>query len=150
MFQTSPIFLDTACPHHPKIQCTKSTSGSTLIPQGKPWSDFAKAQITPWSSWALVSLGLLHLSSKGAADPPRDPPAVPGWGNPRQRWSLTMERIFLDRILVECCLQGPSELLIEHFKVKVRRTQPILSARPQVTGRGLTAQSKSFFSTLHR
>lgn len=57
---------------------------------------------------------------------------------------------FFNRILVECCLQGLSELLIDLFSVKVMRTQPILCALPQVTVWGLMAQSKSFSGILHR
>lgn len=82
---------------------------------------------------------LPHPSPKGAADPPRE-------RQPQAEVESQQGKSFLDRILVECCLQSLNELLIELFRVKVMRTQPILPALPQVTA----AQSKSFSSMLHK
>lgn len=95
-----------------------------------------------------MSLVLVHFSPQGSADPPRDPPAVPQGGAIPGRDGISTGEDLFDGILVECHLQVLNESLINQFRVKVVRAQPIMSAQPQVWG--LMAQSKSFPSILHK
>lgn len=81
---------------------------------------------------------------------PGTPLLCPRVRQPQAEVESQQRKTSFDRILVECCLQRLNELLIELFRVEVMRTQPTLPALPLVIAWGLMAQSKPFFSILHK